>query len=131
MPNYLYTNEPGTARRRAKKVIIENPSSDNWMPYITFVEEDRIIMADGTEKFIEVGQLTVHLDESVLAAKFPQFNIETGEKTEESSLGKDLLASVFQLIADAYITMASNRDINEQSTVVEKTVATEETTSDK
>ena len=115
MPNYLYTNEPGAARRRAKRVIIENPSSNNWMPYITFVEEDRIIMADGTEKFIEVGQLTVHLDESVLAAKFPQFNIETGETTQETRLGNELLMSIFQQLADTYITLATRRDINEQT----------------
>ena len=117
--NYLYTNEVGTFRRRAKRVIIENPSDKDWKPTITFVEEERIIMADGTEKLVEVGQLIVPIDETVLSLEFPQFNVETGETTQETRLGNELLMSIFQQLADTYITLATRRDISEQSPVVE------------
>lgn len=115
--NYLYTNEAGTSRRRAKRVIIENPSDKDWKPTITFVEEERIIMADGSEKLIEVGQLIVPINEEILALEFPQYNVETGETTNESRRGNELLASVFQQLADTYIALAARRDINEQSIV--------------
>ena len=123
--NYLYTNEAGTSRRRAKRVIIENPSDKDWKPMITFVEEERIIMADGTEKLVEVGQLIVPIDETVLAIKFPQFNVETGETTQETRLGNELLISIFQQLADTYITLATRRDISEQSPVETDSVDSE------
>ena len=115
--NYLYTNEVGTFRRRAKRVIIENPSDKDWKPTITFVEEERIIMADDTEKLVEVGQLIVPIDETILSFEFPQFNVETGETTQETRLGNELLMSIFQQLADTYITLATRRDIGEQSVV--------------
>ena len=115
--NYLYTNEPGTSRRRAKRVIIENTSDKDWKPTVTFVQEERIIMADGSEKLVEVGQLIVPINETVLALEFPQFNVETGETTQETRLGKELLMSIFQQLADTYITLATRRDISEQSPV--------------
>ena len=123
--NYLYTNEAGTSRRRAKRVIIENPSDKEWKPTITFVEEERIIMADGTEKLVEVGQLIVPVDETVLALEFPQFNVETGETTQETRLGNELLMSIFQQLADTYITLATRRDISEQSPVETDLVGSE------
>ena len=123
--NYLYTNEAGTSRRRAKRVIIENPSDKDWKPMITFVEEERIIMADGSEKLVEVGQLIVPINEEILALEFPQYNVETGETTNESRRGGELLASVFQQLADTYITLAARRDINEQSSVETESVGSE------
>ena len=123
--NYLYTNEVGTFRRRAKRVIIENPSDKDWKPMITFVEEERIIMADGTEKLVEVGQLIVPVDETVLALEFPQFNVETGETTQETRLGNELLMSVLQQLADTYITLATRRDISEQTPVETDSVGSE------
>ena len=123
--NYLYTNEVGTFRRRAKRVIIENPSDKDWKPSITFVEEERIIMADGTEKLVEVGQLIVPIDETVLALEFPQFNVETGETTQKTRLGNELLMSIFQQLADTYITLATRRDISEQSPVETESVGSE------
>lgn len=123
--NYLYTNEAGTSRRRAKRVIIENPSDKDWKPTITFVEEERIVMADGSEKLIEVGQLIVPINEEILALEFPQYNVETGETTNESRRGDELLASVFQQLADTYITLAARRDINEQTPVETDSVGSE------
>ena len=123
--NYLYTNEAGTSRRRAKRVIIENPSDKDWKPMITFVEEERIIMADGTEKLVEVGQLIVPINEEILALEFPQYNVETGETTQETRLGNELLASVFQQLADTYITLATRRDISEQSPIATDSVGSE------
>lgn len=123
--NYLYTNEVGTFRRRAKRVIIENPSDKDWKPTITFVEEERIIMADGTEKLVEVGQLIVPIDETVLSLEFPQFNVETGETTQETRLGNELLMSIFQQLADTYITLATRRDISEQSPIATDSVGNE------
>ena len=123
--NYLYTNEVGTSRCRAKRVIIENPSDKDWKPMITFVEEERIIMADGTEKLVEVGQLIVPIDEEILALEFPQFNVETGETTQETRLGNELLMSIFQQLADTYITLATRRDISEQSPVETESVGSE------
>lgn len=123
--NYLYTDEAGTFRRRAKRVIIENPSDKEWKPTITFVEEERIIMADGSEKLVEVGQLIVPIDETVLALEFPQFNVETGETTQETRLGNELLMSIFQQLADTYITLATRRDISEQSPVETESVGSE------
>ena len=120
--NYLYTNEAGTSRRRAKRVIIENPSDKDWKPTVTFVEEERIVMADGSEKLIEVGQLIVPINEEILALEFPQYNVETGETTNESRRGGELLASVFQQLADTYITLAARRDVSEQTPLaVDKT----------
>ena len=123
--NYLYTNEVGTFRRRAKRVIIENPSDKDWKPTITFVEEERIIMADGTEKLVEVGQLIVPIDETILDLEFPQFNVETGETTQETRLGNELLMSIFQQLADTYITLATRRDISEQSPIATDSVGSE------
>ena len=119
---YLYTNEAGTSRRRAKRVIIENPSDKDWKPTVTFVEEERIVMADGSEKLIEVGQLIVPINEEILALEFPQYNVETGETTNESRRGGELLASVFQQLADTYITLATRRDVSEQPSVETESV---------
>ena len=82
-------------------------------------------MADGSEKLVEVGQLIVPIDETVLTLEFPQFNVETGETTQETRLGNELLMSIFQQLADTYITLATRRDISEQSPIATDSVGSE------
>lgn len=111
MPNYQYTTEAGTERRRAKQVVINNPISlDNWTPSLTFSEEDRIIMADKSEKFIDAGLLTVAITPDKFTKLYPQFDVETEQIRGEPRTGAELLKLMFDALADIYITEALERD---------------------
>ncbi|MDZ5288560.1 hypothetical protein A9308_00540 [Moraxella atlantae] len=108
MANYLYTNDPGTARRRAKTIVINNPSSGT--PSIEFVMEDRIIMADGSEQFINSGVFVVSIDKSVMVKKYPRIDIKTGESVGKERSGAEIFDMIMKAITDVFITEGRERD---------------------
>lgn len=113
MANYVYTNEAGTSRRRAKSIIINNPSANNGEPAITFVMEDRILMADGSELFIDAGNLVLPLDNDALSQDYPSINIATGVTNSHNKRnGNEIMAIIMDSLTDVFVTEGRKRDAN-------------------
>lgn len=104
MANYTYTNEPGTSRRRARRIIIDNPSGGT--PIITFETEDRIIMADKSEIFVPQDDVIRAIDTSTLTHNFSKFNIATGDVSKETRKGSTLMGLIFPALTDVFIDTA-------------------------
>jgi len=115
MANFMYTDVAGTARRRAKRITIENPAPPNDpnamtpSPVLKFDMEDRIVMADGSDQFIDVGELTVVLDNVIMQKQYPAINTETGViDAENMRLGADIMSMIVDALEDVFITEASS-----------------------
>ena len=105
MANYTYTTEPGTSRRRAKRIIIDNPAG--LVPILTFEMEDRIILSDGASAFVPQGYVSLVVDEVALDREYEKFDIYTGAKLEGTRSGKELLDIVFPIITDIFVATAT------------------------
>lgn len=117
MSNYMHTTAAGTSRRRAKSITINNPaqplSADTTAatPSVTFVMEDRIIMADGSEMFIPAGNLILNLDQVTLAKKYPSINADTGVIDEaKTRFGAEIMQVIIDALEDVFITEGMARD---------------------
>lgn len=136
MTNYIHTTESGTSRRRAKSITINNPAQpltppepvltydplnptaepvlrvpDPPIASVTFVMEDRIIMADGSEVFVPAGNLIISLDEKALAKKYPSINADTGVIDEsEARYGAQIMQIIVDGLEDVFITEGMARD---------------------
>lgn len=118
MANYKFTDVAGTSRRRARQIVIENPSqvvgaTDDMgaQASVTFVMEDRIIMADGTEMFQDVGMMTVPINEETLGRLYPNYDIETGEVSDKGNrYGATIVSTVMDALEDVFITEGMARD---------------------
>ena len=118
MANYMHTTEPGTSRRRASQIIINNPAQplidDGSAPAVAsvkFVMQDRIVMADGSEMFIEVGTLTRNLDADTLAKLYPSVNADTGVINHDSQrYGGQLMAIIIDALEDFFIKEGMEQD---------------------
>lgn len=118
MANYKFTDVAGTSRRRARQIVIENPSqklgaTDDMgaQASVTFVMEDRIIMADGTEMFQDVGMMTVPINEETLGRLYPNYDIETGEVSDKGNrYGATIVNTVMDALEDVFITEGMTRD---------------------
>lgn len=114
MANYIYTNEAGTSRRRAKTIVINNPSGGHGTPSVTFMMEDRILMADGKELFIDAGNLVLSLDDEMLAREYPRINVESGAiNLNDKRTGVTIMQMIMQALTDVFITEGQNKDANE------------------
>lgn len=129
MTIYTKNTEPGTIRRRAKTIVIHNPAQPIGepkmvpqfnpldlseppvmveapipTPRISFEIEDRVLLADGTEKFVDAGMLSFDISDEVLAKTYAHVDIETGEVSEtEGNNGAFILQTVMQLLGDVFI----------------------------
>lgn len=118
MANYKFTDVAGTSRRRARQIVIENPSQKlgatddmSKQASVTFVMEDRIIMADGVEVFQDVGMMTVPINEETLGRLYPNYDIETGEVSDKGNrYGATIVNTVMDALEDVFITEGMARD---------------------
>lgn len=117
MANYKYTDVAGTSRRRARQIVIENPSqvvgatADTERASVTFVMEDRIIMADGTEMFRDVGLMTVQINQDTLSKLYPNYDVPTGDvSTKPSRSGAAIVSMIMDGLEDVFITEGMARD---------------------
>lgn len=136
MSNYMHTTDAGTSRRRAKSITINNPAQpltppepvlmydpnnpdtlpvmkvpEPPVPSVTFVMEDRVIMADGSEMFIPAGNLIRNLDAATLAKLYPSVNAETGEINQNKQrLGGQLMSITIDALEDFFITEGMAHD---------------------
>lgn len=119
MSNYMATTTAGTSRRRAKTIIIHNPAVPQNMPAesqppvgsVTFVMEDRIIMADGSEVFKPVGNMVVPLNAKTLSKLYPLIDAEAGTvDSNNTRYGAQIMQIIVQGLVDVFITEGTERD---------------------
>lgn len=96
MSNYKNTNAAGSIRRRAKQIIINNPL--DAQPSVTFVREDRVILADGSSMFVPVDNMVILIDDETLSKLYPNYDVETGEIDEDK--GNRYGGTIVQMIMD-------------------------------
>lgn len=113
MANYTYTDAVGTSRRRAKQILINNPSqpvgaTDDMAAQasVTFIMEDRIILADGKEIFSPAGNMVVPISEDTLAKLYPNYDVQTGAINEDKGNrhGATIVSMIMDALEDVFIT---------------------------
>lgn len=118
MANYKFTDVAGTSRRRARQIVIENPSQvvgattdTGNQASVTFVMEDRIIMADGTEMFQDVGLMTVQINQDTLSKLYPNYDVQTGNVSGKPiRSGAAIVGTIMDGLEDVFITEGMKRD---------------------
>ena len=76
--NYMPLTVPGTARTRAVRAVLNNTYGQ--APSIHWVEEDQVLMADGTYKYVPKEQpLITAVDAIKLDKDYAIYNPDTGE----------------------------------------------------
>lgn len=119
MTNYKYTDAIGTSRRRARQILIDNPSqpvgaTDDMAAQasVTFIMEDRIILADGKEMFVPVGNMVVSINEETLSKLYPNYDVMTGEVNNDKGNrhGATIVSMIMDALEDVFITEGMARD---------------------
>lgn len=119
MANYYHTTEVGSTRRRAKRIIIENPAvplnpQENEQvetPRVIFVMEDRILLADGKEMFVPQGNLFLDLNAETLSKLYPSIDVNTGiTNADKSRSGGQIMQLIIDALEDVFITEGIVRD---------------------
>ena len=119
MANYTYTDAVGTSRRRARQILIDNPSqpvgaTDDMAAKasVTFIMEDRIILADGKEMFSPAGNMVVPINENTLAKLYPNYDVQTGAVNEDKGNrhGSTIVSMIMDALEDVFITEGMARD---------------------
>lgn len=110
MSNYKNTTSAGSIRRRAKQIIINNPAEGQAS--VTFVREDRVILADGSSMFIPVDNMIVPINDETLSKLYPNYDVETGEIDEEKGnrYGGTIVNMIMDGLEDVFITEGILRD---------------------
>lgn len=109
MANYLFTNTPGTTRRRAVEITLRFPV--DGIPAVTFTEEDRVILADGKHVVLPVdAKRVINIDDDFMQKVFARRDIETGEVAAGERTGAEIFTNVFSAIADVYIQTGIEKD---------------------
>lgn len=102
--NYLPITEAGTARTRAVRVSLSNTYGD--LPAVHWFEEDQVLMADGSYKYVPLPMpLVTMVGPDKLSKEYTVFNPDTG-----AELGKVSGAYILAVIQSFYITEAKERD---------------------
>ncbi len=123
MSNYTYTEAVGTSRRRAKQILINNPAQPlgatadtSAHASVTFVMEDRIVLADGKEMLVDAGSMVVPINENTLAKLYPNYDVQTGAVNEDKGNrhGATIVSMIMDALEDVFITEGIARD-NPQS----------------
>lgn len=119
MSNYEYTEVVGTSRRRAKQILINNPAQPVGatadtaaQASVEFIMEDRILLADGKEMFVNAGNMIIPINEETLAKLYPNYNVETGALNEDKGNrhGATLVSMIMDALEDVFITEGLARD---------------------
>lgn len=119
MANYKYTEVIGTSRRRARQIVIDNPNQPLGatadtaaQASVTFVMEDRILLADGEEMFVPVGNMVVPINEETLVKLYPNYDVQTGAvNTDKGSRhGATIVSMIMDALEDVFITEGMARD---------------------
>ena len=110
MSNYKNTTVAGSVRRRAKQIIINNPA--DGQPSVTFVREDRVILADGSEMFVAVDNMVIAIDDATLSKLYPNYDVETGDIDESKGnrYGGTIVQMIMDGLEDVFITEGIVRD---------------------
>ena len=110
MSNYKNTTEPGSTRRRAKQIIINNPADGQLS--VTFVREDRVILANGSSMFMPIDNMVVAINEDTLSKLYPNYDVETGEVvgSKGNRYGATILNTIMDALEDVFITEGIVRD---------------------
>ena len=107
--NYMPLTVPGTARTRAVRAVLNNTYGE--YPSIHWVEEDQVLMADGTYKYEAKNlPLVTTVDETKLYKDYAIHNPDTGEYITTVK-GMFILA----IIQGFYMIEAQERDDRESS----------------
>ncbi|MBB6578949.1 hypothetical protein HNP33_003054 [Comamonas odontotermitis] len=106
--NYLPITEPGTVRKRANRVEMNNQYGGS--PSIVWIEEDQILLADGTYKYANAGMLLNVIDEEALSETFPMIDPDTGQEIRMMT-GQELMLAV----QSYYVFRARKRDAENAS----------------
>lgn len=101
--NYLPITEPGTVRQRVMRVEMNNKFDS--VPYIVWLEEEQILLADGSYKYAPAGFMSTQANAESLAESFPIINPDTGQALGQMT-GQELLVA----IQSYYIFKATQRD---------------------
>lgn len=119
MANYKFTEVIGTSRRRARQIVIDNPAqvlgaTDDMAAQasVTFVMEDRILLADGKEMFVDVGNMVVPINEETLSKLYPNYDVMTGEVNNDKGNrhGATIVSMIMDALEDVFITEGTARD---------------------
>lgn len=119
MTNYTYTEAVGTSRRRAKQILINNPAQPlgatadtSAQASVTFVMEDRIVLADGKEMFVDAGNMVVAIDEQTLSRLYPNYDVQTGaiNNAKGNRHGATIVSMIMDGLEDVFITEGLARD---------------------
>lgn len=118
MSKYTYTDAVGTSRRRAKQILINNPAqplgatTDTAQASVTFIMEDRVVLADGKEMFVDAGNMIVPINEETLAKLYPNYDVQTGMvNTDKGSRhGATIVSMIMDGLEDVFITEGMARD---------------------
>lgn len=116
LPNYEFTNEIGTKRRRARELYVQFP--ENALPTLSFIEEDKIILVDGVEYYPVQARRVVPITSELLAIDVPHYDRETGKETGEKRPCALLFGQVVEAITDIYIHTGNelNKQLSSENT---------------
>lgn len=116
LPNYEFTSEVGTKRRRARELYVQFP--ENALPTLSFIEEDKIILVDGVEYYPVQARRVVPITSELLAIEIPHYDRETGKETGENRSCALLFKQVIEAITDIYIYTGNelNKQLSSENT---------------
>ena len=97
--NFSPVTEPGTARTRAVGVSLQN--TYGYPPAITWMQEEQILMQDGSFKYVQGQPLHSLVDETLLNTDIPLFDPDT-----EESYGTVKGMQILLMIQCLYIYLA-------------------------
>lgn len=118
MSNFTYTDAVGTSRRRARQIIINNPPQEvdatadtAAQASVTFIMEDRFILADGKEMFVPCGNMVVPINEETLSKLYSNYDVQTGELISNTKRhGATIVSMIMDGLEDVFITEGMKRD---------------------
>lgn len=115
--NYSYTTQPGTTRRRARRIIIETPAEPiditkpREFPTIIFETEDRVILQNGKEIFVPGDNITLVITPEILMKHYASIDMKTGTiDTTKMRRGYEIVEVCMKALGDTFITEAMEQD---------------------
>lgn len=118
--NYSYTTDPGTTRRRAKRIIVDSPaepidpSKPRAFPTIIFETEDRVILQNGKEIFVPGENVTLVITPEILMKRYASIDMATGSiDVTTMRRGYEIVETCMKALGDVFITEAMEQDANE------------------
>ena len=115
--NYSYTTEPGTKRRRARRIIVESPAEPiditkpREFPTIIFETEDRVILQNGKEIFVPGDNVTLVVTPEILMKQYASIDMQTGAiDTTKMRRGYEIVEVCMKALGDTFITEAMEQD---------------------